>query len=131
MKLGSYGISLHHRRSVMQSTKFLRGLSFLRVQLSSGSAKLDTCQVRKLEVFLVIANTPGITQQEVEKKLELQGPPFSRYTKEMSLSVVDGERKGLDLLDIRPDLSDSRKYSYNLNANGQRLFNEFLKIIGG
>lgn len=82
-------------------------------------------------MFLVIANTPGITQQEVEKKLELQGPPFSRYTKEMSLSVVDGERKGLDLLDIRPDLSDSRKYSYNLNANGQRLFNEFLKIIGG
>ena len=82
-------------------------------------------EVQDLEVFLIVAERPGVTPREIEDLAGVTRTSASRAGYRLSSEVLPGE-PGLGLVVIEGDPQDRRKKALYLSPRGQRFLNSLV-----
>jgi DNA-binding MarR family transcriptional regulator len=90
--------------------------------------------VRQFGILLEIADNEGVTSLELAKRMKMNTSSIYRNLGTLSIGVKKThggtrESKGLGLVDMRPDLSDTRRMLLYLSAEGHALLSKLTKNV--
>lgn len=118
-------------KSIQSSDKLLRAVKYFREVLNSSQPALQ-----HLEMFLAVAEEDGITQIQLQARLDSIQGTVSRNVKKLSTYLMaDPEKPGRKVL-AGPDLLESRpakevkQNGVYLSKNGKKVLAEIQKILG-
>lgn len=91
--------------------------------------KLDKeMQAQQMLIYLTIMSSPGITQREIEQKLDLESSSVSRNVAALGAVTRKG-KEGHNLIVTKEDPNDRRYKVVHPTAKGKSVFNTILHIM--
>lgn len=119
-------------RGTVEFTNFVKGVKYLR------STVQGDWQLQQIHIWLTVAaNHPnGITMPDIGEQLGMVQGIVSRNCRSLGKyghEDKDGRKevRGHDLIQISPDIWETRKYRVYLSQKGEMVREKLMEILGG
>lgn len=85
----------------------------------------------QISVLLLVAVHDGITQAEIQKKLNMLQGSLSRNVRQLAEYYGEDRQnlKGYGLIEARPDLYDRKRNFLSLTTRGKILMNKIMEVL--
>lgn len=111
-------------------------MSLTKLERLLGKVRKDVeheLKVHTLQVFLAVANaTEPVNSTALIKSCGLDQRTVSRDTTQLGLRMIKQDESyvpvGLDLIEARPDLYETRQLAYSLTKKGREFIEELNKV---